>query len=212
MPHTWHDGWLRKKMYRIRLFQSTCHIRGMTRRSVSCALLVFPFQSTCHIRGMTELRARSIGAFVISIHMPHTWHDRAMLYGDWDVFISIHMPHTWHDDWRKERAEVGEISIHMPHTWHDLEGENILDPDYKFQSTCHIRGMTAFSRTRSTGRPRFQSTCHIRGMTALFSSWTGRFRFQSTCHIRGMTAVAALWTLWQAEFQSTCHIRGMTCR
>ena len=24
---------------------------------------------------MTELRARSIGAFVISIHMPHTWHD-----------------------------------------------------------------------------------------------------------------------------------------
>ena len=122
-------------------FQSTCHIRGMTFASRS-AFLSSVFQSTCHIRGMTDPYIELGEKIAISIHMPHTWHDRAMLYGDWDVFISIHMPHTWHDDWRKERAEVGEISIHMPHTWHDLEGENILDPDYKFQSTCHIRGMT----------------------------------------------------------------------
>ena len=46
---------------------------------------------------MTELRARSIGAFVISIHMPHTWHDLIPVYAAVRVHISIHMPHTWHD-------------------------------------------------------------------------------------------------------------------
>ena len=36
--------------------------------------------------------------FLISIHMPHTWHDADVLHNvDRPVVISIHMPHTWHD-------------------------------------------------------------------------------------------------------------------
>ena len=54
MPHTWHDVTEKSSTVTGMLFQSTCHIRGMTCRSVSSALLVFPFQSTCHIRGMTR--------------------------------------------------------------------------------------------------------------------------------------------------------------
>ena len=78
----------------------------------------------------------------------------------------------------------------------------------KFQSTCHIRGMT-ISRTRRIVAYSFQSTCHIRGMTSRgryhrppapisihmphtwhdYAAWADAVRkiFQSTCHIRGMT-------------------------
>ena len=36
------------------------------------------------------------------------------------ILISIHMPHTWHDArlYRRCRTRL-PISIHMPHTWHD---------------------------------------------------------------------------------------------
>ena len=33
--------------------------------------------------------------------------------------ISIHMPHTWHDMQNVTFVQFGGISIHMPHTWHD---------------------------------------------------------------------------------------------
>ena len=33
----------------------------------------------------------------ISIHMPHTWHDRSITKQIEYILISIHMPHTWHD-------------------------------------------------------------------------------------------------------------------
>ena len=56
----------------------------------------------------------------ISIHMPHTWHDKTQMVQVWEfIYISIHMPHTWHDDWKTSNPEDGNISIHMPHTWHD---------------------------------------------------------------------------------------------
>ena len=102
MPHTWHD------MSRI----------GILSRSRI-------FQSTCHIRGMTHLLGHICVQLVISIHMPHTWHDDVIGRPNLsDESISIHMPHTWHDalDPRKIRSSA-DISIHMPHT-------------------CHIRGMT----------------------------------------------------------------------
>ena len=34
------------------------------------------------------------------------------------------------------------ISIHMPHTWHDTVIAAAVVVRAKFQSTCHIRGMT----------------------------------------------------------------------
>ena len=52
MPHTWHDALPMRYNRRIE-FQSTCHIRGMTR----------PARVKQHSNN-------------ISIHMPHTWHDR----------------------------------------------------------------------------------------------------------------------------------------
>ena len=51
---------------------------------------------------MTDLHAELLRKLIISIHMPHTWHD---------VFLVFLAPH-------------GIISIHMPHTWHDLVSYN----------------------------------------------------------------------------------------
>ena len=128
------------------LFQSTCHIRGMTScaHGVSARLL---FQSTCHIRGMTSAQHRSGLRNSISIHMPHTWHD-----------------------WETEMAQaIKQISIHMPHTWHDASMPSSGIQPVKFQSTCHIRGMTQ-NTSWIIAVIVFQSTCHIRGMTWLQQS------------------------------------------
>ena len=79
-------------------FQSTCHIRGMTSSAVRSTTLLSTFQSTCHIRGMTRRGFPRFGSCVISIHMPHTWHDVPdSRPRSTDTLISIHMPHTWHD-------------------------------------------------------------------------------------------------------------------
>ena len=60
--------------------------------------------------------------------------------------ISIHMPHTWHDP-APAKAEAEEvISIHMPHTWHDPAENHFPTGFLLFQSTCHIRGMTCCQR------------------------------------------------------------------
>ena len=62
----------------------------------------------------------------------------------------------------------------------------------RFQSTCHIRGMTSSAVRSTTLLSTFQSTCHIRGMTGRILPFRRRPRFQSTCHIRGMTANRAI--------------------
>ena len=102
----------------------------------------------------------------------------------------------------------------------------------RFQSTCHIRGMTSCSR--SVAIPfEFQSTCHIRGMTlhglvdaplhggisihmphtwhdgpSLFASVSGSISIHMphTWHDRKAVPVPPSVPI----FQSTCHIRGMT--
>ena len=56
---------------------------------------------------------------MISIHMPHTWHDAEYVGTLVIWYISIHMPHTWHDGIYYNKALIAIISIHMPHTWHD---------------------------------------------------------------------------------------------
>ena len=96
MPHTWHDARQTAGPMSISSFQSTCHIRGMTGCSAAEAggstfqstchirgMTSAPpysdsrkaFQSTCHIRGMTASAVQARKNSVISIHMPHTWHD-----------------------------------------------------------------------------------------------------------------------------------------
>ena len=123
------------------LFQSTCHIRGMTCitpmpapfRGISIHMphtwhdLSIPpntssmilFQSTCHIRGMT----RTAFSCASSKQFQSTCHIRGMT-ATYCVTcaskkISIHMPHTWHDVLSGGHVGVKRISIHMPHTWHD---------------------------------------------------------------------------------------------
>ena len=46
---------------------------------------------------MTELTCFILADKVISIHMPHTWHDHDYAPAEREAKISIHMPHTWHD-------------------------------------------------------------------------------------------------------------------
>ena len=49
----------------------------------------------------------------ISIHMPHTWHDKDCHIAARILVISIHMPHTWHDD---NRRGIPALPIHFnPH-------------------------------------------------------------------------------------------------
>ena len=97
MPHTWHDG-------ATRTYAATEAV----------------FQSTCHIRGMTSLPGLRSYTTKISIHMPHTWHDGSPCGPRRLHAISIHMPHTWHDGRQVcTLRHQFDISIHMPHTWHD---------------------------------------------------------------------------------------------
>ena len=133
------------------------------------------FQSTCHIRGMTELRARSIGAFIISIHMPHTWHDVVVfLLTRTVVFQSTcHIRGMTQPD--VDFGILHFISIHMPHTWHDAARRPPITADRRFQSTCHIRGMTWGHPPSATSPFPFQSTCHIRGMTMFVDYEYGLF-------------------------------------
>ena len=101
----------------------------------------------------------------------------------------------------------------------------------RFQSTCHIRGMTHCVTAHKMIKL-FQSTCHIRGMTPETDPYGLVTKFQSTCHIRGMTGTDVkpdvkpgisihMPHTWHDPrplrsrpvspiFQSTCHIRGMT--
>ncbi len=142
MPHTWHDGRSSRKRSTSCSFQSTCHIRGMTAQRVileKCTFISIHMPHTWH----DDAVCLRHGVQVISIHMPHTWHDvpnndiPAII-----ISISIHMPHTWHDV-RQICISVGDgISIHMPHTWHDVQQLKSENTQLKFQSTCHIRGMT----------------------------------------------------------------------
>ena len=47
---------------------------------------------------MTFVRKGLRVAKLISIHMPHTWHDAKVLVPEnAPISISIHMPHTGHD-------------------------------------------------------------------------------------------------------------------
>ena len=62
--------------------------------------------------------------------------------------ISIHMPHTWHDFLCGQKLADEIISIHMPHTWHDWSRKAQNKEPVQFQSTCHIRGMTPQEQTQ----------------------------------------------------------------
>ena len=123
------------------------------------------FQSTCHIRGMTSAVQRRFSSTGISIHMPHTWHDRS---GHPQGVRQGGFQSTCHIRGMTPAVvptlSYIVISIHMPHTWHDHGVFLRFLLMYPFQSTCHIRGMTCRTRGHSW-RQGFQSTCHIRGMT-----------------------------------------------
>ena len=47
------------------------------------------------------------------------------------------------------------ISIHMPHTWHDVSPTVSPAQAKKFQSTCHIRGMTQRIAAQDSSRQNF---------------------------------------------------------
>ena len=187
-PHATYVAWHLTQNHNTTIHNFNPHATYVAWPSIKPLLdLLKIFQSTCHIRGMTGNTAGSAQKKYISIHMPHTWHDPRVPWGcparsyfnphatyvAWPLSrsiwqsiarISIHMPHTWHDPSHTVTAVPLIISIHMPHTWHDFrnvrnDGKNmhfnphatyvawpklapLISTDYKFQSTCHIRGMT----------------------------------------------------------------------
>ena len=57
---------------------------------------------------------------------------RALRDADPDEIISIHMPHTWHDDFVRYGSQTPAISIHMPHTWHDR------NRSFSVPAVCHF--------------------------------------------------------------------------
>ena len=100
----------------------------------------------------------------------------------------------------------------------------------RFQSTCHIRGMTC-SRPKLSSAFGFQSTCHIRGMTvschlhpprnhfnphATYVAWHQPLSRKHRLANFNPHATYVAWPLNKQQevsmnwFQSTCHIRGMT--
>ena len=111
-------------------------------------------------------------------------------------------------------------------------GAAIAGAKSKFQSTCHIRGMTAKLRDdlrkvyisihmphtwhdssqRLSCNPsrisiHMPHTWHDTKIRVVTPHWV---QFQSTCHIRGMTLITWNVSPPLMSFQSTCHIRGMT--
>ena len=119
MPHTWHDptlecfslwlanfnphatyvAWLSipPNTSSMILFQSTCHIRGMTLRGHSRSAPGHHFNPHATYVAWPPPVRQIRQAMTISIHMPHTWHDGICKIHFRSRFISIHMPHTWHD-------------------------------------------------------------------------------------------------------------------
>ena len=125
------------------------------------------FQSTCHIRGMTLTTAYFFNFRYISIHMPHTWHDGAnYAKRNFCSIISIHMPHTWHDAFVVVKAVViVQISIHMPHTWHDIFDAAKVNGRLAISIHMPHTWHDVLNEIPDFGEQLFQSTCHIRGMT-----------------------------------------------
>ena len=149
----------------------------------------------------------------ISIHAPHTGHDKLVDKGraakakfqstrpirgtTWisgrnacALQISIHAPHTGHDNMDHYDKRQLDISIHAPHTGHDLGKHEVLRYVPIFQSTRPIRGTTVASPAILACMI-FQSTRPIRGTTASTLNRWWAPSFQSTRPIRGTTKAAA---------------------
>ena len=123
-------------------FQSTCPVRGTTRRSDAAHAVrhfnprapygarhrkevdgELPRHISIHVprtghdgEGLEEV----VSDVLISIHVPRTGHDREdMIHEDVAYCISIHVPRTGHDAALKQAQVRAEISIHVPRTGHD---------------------------------------------------------------------------------------------
>ena len=74
MPHTWHDITPGTPQQPVIISIHMPHTWHDTLSSFTTSMVSL-FQSTCHIRGMTVWTLRIFADKHISIHMPHTWHD-----------------------------------------------------------------------------------------------------------------------------------------
>ena len=193
-PRTGHDACVFPFATSTPAFQSTCPVRGTTRRSDAAHAVrhfnprapygarhrkevdgELPRHISIHVprtghdgEGLEEV----VSDVLISIHVPRTGHDREdMIHEDVAYCISIHVPRTGHDAALKQAQVRAEISIHVPRTGHDFAGAVFCYAYYKFQSTCPVRGTTAVRRRCYVQRRRFQSTCPVRGTTRWRRLW-----------------------------------------
>ena len=134
-------------------FQSTCPVRGTTRRSDAAHAVrhfnprapygarhrkevdgELPRHISIHVprtghdgEGLEEV----VSDVLISIHVPRTGHDREdMIHEDVAYCISIHVPRTGHDAALKQAQVRAEISIHVPRTGHDVTRGYITQDEY----------------------------------------------------------------------------------
>ena len=168
------------------------------------------FQSTCHMRGMTYYSLTHSLASYISIHMPHAWHDPPHLHRQ---NARRKFQSTCHMRGMTSIAvtEYRFITYFNPHaTCVAWLGRQHLTPhdekDFNPHATCVAWLCHACEFACAD---LFQSTCHMRGMTSLKPYTFMHCSFQSTCHMRGMT-IATRSRCIVPSFQSTCHMRGMT--
>ena len=165
VPCTGHDTATSYQELLPAVFQSTCPVRGTTRRAAQSLHNGMEFQSTCPVRGTTRSTAKPLALDNISIHVPCTGHDAAV------VLLLIHgitfqstcpvrgtttrkggprarsifqstcpVRGTTRD---KERNVLrDDISIHVPCTGHDAPYNRRLFRRRRFQSTCPVRGTT----------------------------------------------------------------------
>ena len=164
-PHTGHDVVNAHVPDSGTRFQSTRPIRGTTWNCPPGSGRKKNFNPRAPYGARLEMQDRCARYAEISIHAPHTGHDKLVDKGraakakfqstrpirgtTWisgrnacALQISIHAPHTGHDIMGHHVKRQHDISIHAPHTGHDTSCFDLLFDLLPFQSTRPIRGTT----------------------------------------------------------------------
>ena len=139
MPHTWHDHQPDEAHRRVLI---SIHMPHTWHDYAAWADAVRKiFQSTCHIRGMTHDEKHPDDVATISIHMPHTWHDHTSFRPRHSLIFQS----TCHIRGMTIRTTPASPAKGFQSTCH-IRGMTMVwtmtTAGSAFQSTCHIRGMT----------------------------------------------------------------------
>ena len=189
VPLAGHDEDLGEVVYKFKLFQSTCPLRGTTaaRTILECALKL-RFQSTCPLRGTTRLIRKSHRKGVFQSTCPLRGTTAVACPVVRDDNISIHVPLAGHDfGLIAIIVNKKAISIHVPLAGHDRLPHQLLAVRQQFQSTCPLRGTTRRKPRQKRILLNFNPRAPCGARLQLIKTGISRRVFQSTCPLRGTT-------------------------